>query len=415
MRQTFVNLGSVLGGEAAIRAVNLFAVLVIARVYGAAILGLYGTCLAAATIVVMFADNGLQTAAITELRSGNSRFSEISGQLYLSKTVLSLVALLLLAGLALSRNFSPLYWLIGGTIALRTVMQSYSQLQVAILKSLNRMHWIGIVQAAHAIVLAAAVLLAAIKHWPLEVLLFILLAGQILEFILMSLAVTRLGISPSWPGFSDSMLLALKSTPLGVTYALANLIVRLDVLIVSTLFPLIAVGVFSAASNLLLIFYLVSWLFGSVLLPEMIALNGAAERLFQFVAKWNRIVVFTMAPIAVAGFFLAPTVTTLLYGAPYAAAGKLASVMVLACPFIALNSIQMNLAFALNARHTSLGIFFAATLLTCFLDFLFGARYGMLGVAIAIVIREFAVFLGFWALRSRIVVRSPQLSVSESP
>src|SRR5208283_3157577 len=56
----------------AVRAANLAATLLIARVFGGAVLGAYTACLAVVTVVIMFADSGLQTSAITELSQGGS-------------------------------------------------------------------------------------------------------------------------------------------------------------------------------------------------------------------------------------------------------------------------------------------------------------------------------------------------------
>ncbi|MDT9136253.1 hypothetical protein RSW15_24275, partial [Escherichia coli] len=60
LKRILQNLASVLGGEAMVRAANLAAAIAIARLYGPAILGLYGACLAVVTIVFMFAESGLQ-------------------------------------------------------------------------------------------------------------------------------------------------------------------------------------------------------------------------------------------------------------------------------------------------------------------------------------------------------------------
>src|SRR5260370_14479421 len=98
MRDTLKHLGSVLGGEAAVRAANFAATLLIARVFGGSVLGAYTACLAVVTVVIMFADSGLQTSAITGLSQGSSARGEILGRLYLCKTILIAAAALLLSG-----------------------------------------------------------------------------------------------------------------------------------------------------------------------------------------------------------------------------------------------------------------------------------------------------------------------------
>jgi len=53
MRRTAVNLVSVIGGEVLLRGANFAAVVVMARLYGATVLGIYATVLAFATVAVM--------------------------------------------------------------------------------------------------------------------------------------------------------------------------------------------------------------------------------------------------------------------------------------------------------------------------------------------------------------------------
>jgi len=107
MKNILKPLGSVLGGEAAVRAANFAATLLIARVFGGTVLGAYTACLAVVTVVIMFADSGLQTSAITELSQGVGARGEILGRLYLCKTLLIAAAALLLAGIGLWVSITP--------------------------------------------------------------------------------------------------------------------------------------------------------------------------------------------------------------------------------------------------------------------------------------------------------------------
>jgi hypothetical protein len=122
LKRTLQNLASVLGGEAVVRAANLAAAIAIARLYGPAILGLYGACLAVVTIVFMFAESGLQLSAITEIGAVCSRAPWLVGELYLSKAILSVFAVVFLFAVGVFGNFSHIYWVISGLIMLRTLI-----------------------------------------------------------------------------------------------------------------------------------------------------------------------------------------------------------------------------------------------------------------------------------------------------
>jgi O-antigen/teichoic acid export membrane protein len=395
-----------------VRAANLAAAIVIARLYGPAILGLYGACLAVVTIVFMFAESGLQLSAITEIGTVRSQAAWVVGQLYLSKVVLCVFALAVLFAVGAYGGFPRVYWVIGGLITLRTLIQSCSQLQIAILKSLFRMHLIGIIQAFHAGVLFLGIGIAFVQHWSVVTLLEILIAGQTLELLFMSGAVSWVQIHPRWPIFSKCLALMRRSVPLGLGYALANLIVRADVVVLSLLVPLPEIGQFSAADNLLVVTYLASWLLGSVLLPEMVQLSDSAERLGQFMGRWIRLTSKIAVPAALILFLIAPRAITALYGQDFAHAGVLASWMILACPFIVFNSLSLHHTIATGAKRAYLTIMFVTALFAIVLTYLLGRHFGAAGVTAAILIRESLLSVVLWLRHSRTSRAGVEIKVS---
>lgn len=412
VKTTLQNLASVLGGEAMVRAVNLVAALAIARLYGPAILGLYGTCLAVVTTVALFADNGLQLSAVTEIGAPRRESSRVLGELYFSKAILSALVIVFLFLIGLYGRFPQIYWVIGALITLRTLIQSYSQLQVAILKSLFRMHLIGIVQAVHAGILLFGIEVAFLRHWPVAAFLAVSVVTQTLELLLMSAAVYRARIQPRWPLLSACFALMRRSFPRGLAYSLANLIIRLDVLVLSLFVSLSEIGQFSAADNLLVIIYLAAWLLGSVLLPEMVQLSESAEGLAGCMKRWLRITSLLVVPAAVIGYFLTPSIIVALYGAHFDHAGALASWMVLACPFIVWNSLYLHYAIATGAQRTYVSILLVTALFAVISNYLLASHFGATGVAASILIRESLMSCAFWLLYPRASGTSLKLGVS---
>ncbi len=160
MKAVLQSVVSVIGGEAAVRVANFAAVLVIARQYGRRALGAYALSLAVVTVVVMFADNGLQTAAITQISSFNAHRNQIFGRLTASKSILLAMAAILLAVVAGLTKQEALFLTIGFWVTVRAILQSYSQLQMAILKSVSKANWIGAIQGVHSAILVAGLWLA---------------------------------------------------------------------------------------------------------------------------------------------------------------------------------------------------------------------------------------------------------------
>jgi O-antigen/teichoic acid export membrane protein len=403
---------SVLGGEAAVRAANFAAALFIARAFGGFALGAYAACLAVITVVVMLADNGLQTFAITQLTARPSTRETIIGQVYLYKTILLAAAIVLLAAIAGSLKLSTFLWGIGTWVAARTVLQSYSQLQMAILKSLSKTNAIGVIQLIHSLFLFAGIGMALLRNWTMFAMLAWFTTGQFFELALTIAVLLCAGLRPRWPAAPQFWSSMRKSAPFGITSGLASLIVRSDTVVLSSLVPLSVLGTFSAPNSVLVIVYVTAWLLGSVLLPEMVRLSATDEGLKHFVRKWIRLLALTSLPVAFLAFLTAPRFIPLLFGPAFNRSGVLASVMALACPFILVNSVYTNFAIAMNKRSVFTGLFAGTAVLAVGLNFLLGRAFGPMGIAAAIVIREAVMLAGFWVLMWR---RSSLAQQSNSP
>jgi O-antigen/teichoic acid export membrane protein len=414
MKAVLHNLVSVIGGEAAVRAANFAAVLLIARAFGSGALGAYAVSLALVTVVVMFADNGLQTATITQLSLPSTNQNQVFGRLIACKASTLAAALFVLAGIAEVTWPGPLVFAVGGWVTLRAVLQSFSQFQMAVLKATSHAAWIGIIQIFHSFLLFAGIWRAFHQHWNLFSLLQWMALCQFLELALALVILRSYRIWPSLPQPLNLWLTLRFAAPFGIVFGLANLIVRADTIVLSTFASLSELGAFSAANAILLIVYVCAWLFGSILLPEMVRFSGSAENLKSFHGFWTRCVVFLALPFSLLASAVAPKAIVLLYSPSYAGSGALASVMLLACPFILLNSIYTARALATNNRPLFLGIYAAAALATLALDLALGHAFGSLGIAWAIVVREAAMLLSFWLLLSRVPSSAAALNLRTS-
>jgi O-antigen/teichoic acid export membrane protein len=414
MKAVLHSLVSVIGGEAAVRAANFVAVLLIARAFGSATLGAYAVSLALVTVVVMCADNGLQTTTITQMSLPDTNLNQVFGRLTTCKASTLAAAIFFLAGVGALTRPGPFLLAVGCWVTLRAVLQSFSQFQMTVLKAISRAAWIGIIQIIHSSFLFAGIWWAFRQHWNIFSLLQWMTFCQILELALALAVLYRNRIWPSRPERLNLWLTLKVAAPFGIVFGLANLIVRADTIVFSTFAPLSELGGFSAANAILLIVYVCAWLFGSILLPEMVRLSASGENLNSFQLVWTRWVVFLAVPSSLLASMAAPKVIVFLYGPFFAGSGALASVMLLACPLILLNAIYTARAVATNNRLVFLGIYGAAALATLALDFVLGHAFGSMGIAWAIVVREAAMLLSFWLLLSRVPAPAAALNLRTS-
>jgi O-antigen/teichoic acid export membrane protein len=319
------------------------------------------------------------------------------------------VAALLLTGIGLWVGVTPFVWGIAVWITLRTALQSYSQLQMSAVKACSKANLIGATQAVHSLLLLIWIWLVYTRGWGILWLLFGLTAGQMFELAVLFLVLTRAGIRPTWP---DNLLfwkVITKSAPFGVSYGLANLIVRADTIVLAALVPLSELGNFSAPNAILALAYVVSWLFGTVVLPEMVRRSASPESLKSYARTWARCIAITLTPCTFFAFWAAPRLMNVLYGPAFYRSGALASVMALACPFIFLNSVYTNVAIATNSKTGLMGVFAVTAAVAVLLDLVLGRAFGAIGIAWAIVIREVGMLAGLWMLTSRASAAVTQL------
>jgi O-antigen/teichoic acid export membrane protein len=388
--RTLTNLASVFSGEGLLRVANFAVAVVIARVYGSYVFGVYATALAYATVATMVADNGLQVAAVTTICAAPEGRNLFASRLYAAKGML-LVPVLMGAAILLSAlHASPLVWVVAGLITLRTALQACCQLQVAILKAIDRMPAIAAVQSMHFIFLMAGILWVYRSGFAIQTLLEVLLAGQVLEMIAEFAWLRRSGIRVHGARMSDCLRLIRRATPVGISFTLAAILLRMDVIVLAWIASAATVGHFAAAQQVLVIVYVGSWLFGSVLLPELARLTSAPAAQEKLVAHWTRLLLVVLVPIAIVGAAIGPFAIRALYGEAFAEAGRPFAILFLATPFIFLNALYLNRAI-LGAASVYVTILAVAAGAGLVLDLSLGWAVGIAGIAMAALAREIVI------------------------
>ena len=158
-------------------------------------------------------------------------------------------------------------WLIAALIALRTILQGYCQMQVTVLKAIDRMQAIGAIQTVHSIVLLLALWRCYVARANIYVVIAALVVAQSVELLLEAAWIRRSGIRLVRVHLRDCWQLLHGSTAVGVAVSLSSVIFRLDVIVLSLIAGAAAAGVFAAAQTLVIIVYLLGSLLASVLFP----------------------------------------------------------------------------------------------------------------------------------------------------
>src|SRR5271157_4287702 len=184
MRRTSRSLLHVLGGELLLRLATVGVAVLIGRVYGPAILGMYVATLAVATLVERLADNGLEMSGIVEASRQPEILDRIGAALYINKTIFSLPAIGALAALGWATGLAHSHWLPAVILTVRTFLYSYCRLNTGLLKAMDKAPQISRIQFVHFLIICGAILYTYLGEKSLVFLLLCLLAAQFAEFLL---------------------------------------------------------------------------------------------------------------------------------------------------------------------------------------------------------------------------------------
>jgi O-antigen/teichoic acid export membrane protein len=404
IRRTINNLTNVIGGELLLRIANAFVAVLIGRVYGVAMLGAYAAILAVATLAERVADNGLEFTGIAEVSRNHDNLSRFATALCIDKTILSLLAIGVLAIVASVLGLSSARWLTAAILIIRTFVYSYCRLNAGLLKALDTTKPIVRAQALHFALLTICVLAVFLRKQSLSVLLLCLLATQFLEFALTLSALRRLGFRVSAVSSAFCWQLLRKSTPVGAIYTLSTLMLRGDVVVLSLISTASVLGAFAAADTGLVMIYVIAWLFGGILLSDLGSLFGNREAFDVHFRNCLHGTILLTIPLAAIAAIFARTAVLSVFGQTFSAAAVPGAIMMFALPFIFLNAAFLSRTIARNASRISLGIYGFTAVLSLLLNYFLGRWQGATGVAFSILIREAAMtllFLRLWNLPER--------------
>ena len=188
------------------------------------------------------------------------------------------------------------------------------------------------------------------------------------------------------PSFNISMSNDIKPilnftlyTHLGIFVSFFNS--RLSLWILNFYLNEVAIGLFSLASNLIVVFSLISAPIGNVLMPFLSSEDGKKKK--EIFYKYSRLNFSTVFIIAIIGFFLSSTMIPLLYGEEFSSASLLFQILI---PGILFASISRLLAVYIGANNKQLYNLYA-TLIGSFVNIVLNCllikHFGLIGASIA--------------------------------
>jgi O-antigen/teichoic acid export membrane protein len=400
-RRLLINGGSIFAGEAAARMTTFLVAVVVARSFGPGALGQYGFAVAVTSVLLLVPDAGLHLFIVRELAARPERLRPVFWGAHWLKLPLLTVAVtfsVFFARLAIHEEGKRILLYV---LLLKIALQTFSQASMAVFKAFERMHYIAVQQFANAFFTALWVGGALLLHSSLAIVVMALIAGQLLETGV-GWRFVRKYFSPGGPCHWNTcspgpMLVA--GLPIGIAAILQAVNLRLDILTLSPFVSSRVLGSYQAAAWFPIGCFIAASLMMTTLFPKLARLlrdpGKPTDGYVQSVLK-SGILLMTLGSI-VAGLF-APNLLHILFGPRLVPASPALRILVVALPFIFVNTAMFYVFVAAKKQGAYLAALLLGVIAGGALSILLSERYGPNGTAVAYVLREIcvsSVYLGF--------------------
>lgn len=165
------------------------------------------------------------------------------------------------------------------------------------------------------------------------------------------------------------------------------------------------VGLYSAASKIMLFVRGIVFLYVSVAFPAFSSFSvDMTDRFFhRFLNRSFYYILMLTAAISLGGMLLAAPLISLLFGAGYAGAIPALKIVIWALPLTCLSGLISCSFVSINRQKECLFIYGSGLLVDVLINFLFIGRYGYYATSIAVVISELIMFIVFALLAYRML------------
>ncbi|TAM84431.1 MAG: flippase [Acidobacteria bacterium] len=391
-RRLFLNSAAIFGGEAVARCATLLMAIMIARCFGPVALGEYGYALAFASVLLLVPDFGTHLFAIRELSIDPERLQDIFWNVHWLKLFLTgaVILFVILSGTWLISDVESrlLFYLLAGKV----LLQTYSQASMAVFKAFERMHFVALQQSVNSLVVVGWVGAALLFKAGLWVVVSALIAGQAAEACL-GWQFIRANFSPGRPACVERTLLwaiIVSSFPIGITTMLQALNLRIDVLVLGRYVSNQVLGQFQAVAWFPVGIFLLTSLLMTILFPRLSRLlrsGSVHSSAFLRGLLKNGLLAATLASLIL--WFCAPSLLVWIFGEALAPSAPTLRLLAPMLPLVFLNTVLFYVFIAAQRRGVYMGTLGLGVMLGLALSPFLSARYGVVGCAVADVVREF--------------------------
>jgi O-antigen/teichoic acid export membrane protein len=382
---------------------GLFTVAIMTRYLGTAGFGEYTTIITFLAIFGVIADLGLTLVTVQMISQPGVDEKKVLDNLF---SLRFLTAIIFLSIAPVAAWFFPY----GHDIKIGIIIVVFSfffialnQIFTAIFQKHLRMDKVSIAENVSRVVLLAGTLLTVRAGLGLKGILFSIVAGSFVQFVILYFFSRRFAKLNFAFDFSLWREVAQKSWPLALTIFFNLIYLKADTLILSLMKSQSEVGIYGASYKVIDILTTIPFLFAGVVLPILAAdwAAKAEERFRKILQKSFDLMIILAVPLVIGTQVIAAPVMVMVAGKEFAEAGIILRILIFAAGFVFVSSFFAHVMVALDKQRRIIPayVFTAVTALAGYLIFI--PRFSYFGAAAVTVYSEAAItaFMVFYAWR----------------
>ena len=396
-RRITANFFSLITSQIISRAIQLVIFVYLARVLGKSDFGIFSFGLAFAFLFMIIADFGLSTLIIREISRDKKSASKYLSNSIIIKLLLSAIAFVFAYFFLNIAGYSEEIKIIAYIMLSFTLLQSFTELHYAIFRAFERMHYDAFIRILRMLILAGAIFYLIKNSYGLLASSLAFLATEFIVLIIAFFITYTRFIKVNFEfdyGFSKKLL--KKSSLFCLSLVFSSLYMYIDVIMLSKMRSTAEVGIYSAASNIVIALIFIPLMYGNAIYPVMSRFYITSKKSLKLVyEKSFKYMLIIGIPIAAGIYILSDRIILLLYGKEYAASAIALSILsgYLFLKFI--NPVTGFTLMAINKQRSRLFSQGLAALLNIILNLILIPIYGFVGAAIATLMTEIIFFITY--------------------
>lgn len=393
-RRTLVNFTSLLSSEIFSKAVQFFLFIYLARALGAEQFGIFSFSLAFGFVFIILVDFGFSHLLIREISRDRKKASKFLSHTVIAKLLFSLLTLGVAYLFLEVMNYDATVRIIALTMLSFSILQTFTELHSSVFKAFEQMQYEAMIKVGRMMVLVSSVVYVMSEGNTLATVSLMFVLTEILALLTSMSLVYSQFVKLQW-SFNASYLKRLikKSSLFCLSFAFGILYLYIDSIMLSKMKGVVEVGLYSAATNLVIALMFIPLVYAQSVYPVMSRLHLTAKKTLRFMfSRSIKYMIMLAFPFSIGIFLLSKEIISLLYGPEYASSATVLTILCWFLFFKFLNPIIGYTLMSINKQKTRLFSQGLAAGVNIILNFLLIPLFGIIGAASATLITEILFF-----------------------